>query len=350
MRSSPKRAALIAAFALACTDDETTPAATNTLDLKGAKILSESLDAAYLSIWSDRSGGESVWVVGGAGGRGRALEWKGDAWTDHETGIDQRLWWVHGFQGGPVIVVGEGGVAGRFEGSQWTPTPTDAVGSILYGVWGATPDDLWAVGGPWSRAPTGVTPEGDIVLRWKDDAWSRFPIPVLDGKPASAQKFLFKVWGTSADQAIIVGSSGLALHWDGASWRQEPTGDTASPLFTVSGRAADDAYAIGGFNDMRVIHWDGATWSPLPPAAFSPALTQGIFAGEPGAVYVGGISGYFAQLVGSSWTEPEPLTAAGFHAVWIDGDGEFWAAGGDIMSDDPSTGVLVTTRTGVVSP
>ena len=91
MRSSPKRAALIAAFALACTDDETTPAATNTLDLKGAKILSESLDAAYLSIWSDRSGGESVWVVGGAGGRGRALEWKGDAWTEHKTGIDQRL-------------------------------------------------------------------------------------------------------------------------------------------------------------------------------------------------------------------------------------------------------------------
>jgi hypothetical protein len=224
------------------------------------------------------------------------------------------------------------------------------VGSILYGVWGATPDDLWAVGGPWSRAPSGVTPEGDVVLRWKDGAWSRFAVPALEGKPASAQKFLFKVWGTSADQAIIVGSSGLALHWDGATWRQEPTGDTSGPLFTVSGRAADDAYAIGGFNEMRVIHWDGATWSPLPAAAFSPALTQGIFAGAPDAIYVGGISGYLGKFASETWTEPEPLTASGFHAVWVDGDGAFWAAGGDIMSDDPSTGVLVTTRAGVSAP
>ncbi len=347
---------VLSVMAAACTkgQEDVAPIPVQAVEVKGGTMVVDgAAEGALLSLWSDRSGGdsESVWMVGGTRSEPLVFEVKGNTFKRHDTGLSRRLWWVTGVPGGSVFVVGEGGVTARYDGSTWTPLATDVPGTTLFGVWGTGVDNVWAVGGPEGAPGGGVTPEGNVILRYDGTSWARQSVPELDARPESAQKFLFKVWGADKDNVVVVGSSGLALHYDGAAWRVEPTGDTAGALFTVSGRSADDIWAIGGLNEMRLIHWDGGKWSQVPVGEFPPTITQGLFVAPGTGLVAGGISGYVAALgTDGSWVEPDPETAQGFHAVWVDGGGAFWAVGGDIVSLDPVMTAIYTTRQGLEPP
>jgi len=75
----------------------------------------EPLGLALFKVWG--SGREDVIVVGDAG---VAWRWDGEAWTLEETGCATRLFTVHG--GGPDDVLAVGGTcARRFDGESWGP-------------------------------------------------------------------------------------------------------------------------------------------------------------------------------------------------------------------------------------
>lgn len=357
---APPLALAMALLATACTDDSASGSDTSgpkeqPVEITGGALITDgAAGGALLSVWSDRTGTaeapEPVWMVGGTRQKPLVLEVTGGTFKQHDPRVGRRLWWVSG-AGDQVFVVGEGGVTSRYDGTSWTPLATDVPGTTLYGVWGDSASNVWAVGGPESSPAEGVTPVGNVILHYDGTAWVRESVPILDDHPTSEQSFLFKVWGADRDHIFVVGSSGLALHYDGATWREEPTGDTAGALFTVSGRSATDVWAIGGLNEMRVIHWDGATWESVPVGDFAPTIAQGLFVAPGVGVVASGISGYVtARGLDGTWAEPDPETNQGFHSVWVDGGGSFWAVGGDIVSADPAVNVIYTTRQGVTAP
>ena len=62
-----------------------------------------------------------------------------------ELGID--LWWVFGFVGGDVLFSGSGGTILRYhDGAFDPPMTTPSSDGIVFGMWGPTDSDIWAVG------------------------------------------------------------------------------------------------------------------------------------------------------------------------------------------------------------
>lgn len=339
--------ASVALAAPACSDDGGSGGVAVPLDWHD--ITAEYQPGALLSGWA--AAPDDVWAVGGERGRSVALHYDGATWTDMDPGLDERLWWVHGFEGGRVFVVGDHGAAAYLEDDEWTITETGVPGTTLYGVWGTSPDDVWAVGGPAQVVPDGVEREGFVVLRFDGTAWTRVEIDALADKPASQGTNLFKVWGANADDVFIVGDSGLALHYDGQTWTEQSTGAN-DPLFTVVGRSADDVYAVGGLVAPVMVHWDGTAWSMVDLPPLPPEVMQGVWTAPGEAVYVGGWYGYTASLdIDGTWEVMETGSDLAYHAVFGDGSGGLWAVGGDIYSQlDDHVGTIITTQTSVPSP
>ncbi|MGH9888206.1 MAG: hypothetical protein ACREBE_21920, partial [bacterium] len=111
------------------------------------KLLASEQPAALLAVWGTTA--DNVWVVGGRSelaGAPTILHRSGGAWTrvdSNQRGID--LWWVFGFNGGDVYFTGSGGTILRYRNAQLERMVTPRTGTI-FGLWGASPDDLWAVG------------------------------------------------------------------------------------------------------------------------------------------------------------------------------------------------------------
>lgn len=293
--------------------------------------LSETYDTALFSVWA---AGEDVWIAGGERGKSTVLHLKDNAWIAHDTGLMQPLWWVHGFKDGPVWVVGDEGASARYDGGTWTTHDTGATGSVLYGVWGPTPNLLWAVGGPSDAVDT-ANAAGDMLLKWDGSAWSRVNLPALADSENVGSNRLFKVWGTAANHAIIVGDDGIALHYDGSDWSRKDTGHAGEFIFTVSGRSSSEAFAIGGFNQIFVIRWNGSEWADIPITSTlaTPPVAQGVWTAPGEDLYIAGFGGFAARWDATgTWHEGEYATTDVYHAITRDSTGAVWAVGGDIAT------------------
>ncbi len=123
--------------------------------------------------------GDHAWAVGGdASARSGdpdpvILVWDGSAWgrvpvppLDREIRAFFKVW---GTSADNVFVVGARGVILRYDGQEWTQTPTGTPHDFV-SLWGTGPDDIVAVGGR----------QNGMVARWNGAQWiSR----VLEGEP-----------------------------------------------------------------------------------------------------------------------------------------------------------------------
>ena len=235
------------------------------------------LDHAVLSTCGQ---GDDVLAVGGADDRGAILEWTGTEWRapviPASAGV---LWWCWVAPGGVAWAVGERGTVLTRVESGWQLVSTFGAVSdevTLYGVWGASADDIWVVGGSLGNPniPT-------AIAHYDGAIWT--PV-ATDGLP---QEALFKVWGNAADDIWAVGARGTALHYDGSSWSATAT-DSEARLTAVWGTATDDVYAVGGLGTGVVLRWDGAMWSQF---ALANEELAGVWTAPGLPVYVGGNRG-----------------------------------------------------------
>src|SRR5690606_11494877 len=199
------------------------------------EVVHVNLPGPLLSVWGTSS--TDVWAVGGdpADGSGpTVIHFDGEVWSQLSTGETQgNLWWVFGFADGPLYMGGDGGLILRYQAGTFTKMTTPGTGTV-FGIWGASPSDVWAVGGESENI-------GGFAWRLEGDSW--VPEPSLPADiPTSAA--IWKVFGTGSDDAWIVGSNGVSLHWDGSTFTPGGTGVGAS-LFTV--HASEGRYvAVGG--------------------------------------------------------------------------------------------------------
>ena len=284
------------------------------------------LRAGLTSVWGTSA--TDIWTVGGDPDDtgNTVMRFDGEIWQSLTTGFNGDLWWVHGFDCGPVFFAGAGGLILRYQDGVFErmETPGDAT---VYGIWGVSHDDLWAVGGNVS--------EGAFAWRFDGTAWQEaegFP-PILIRSSS-----LFKVWGASPEDVWMVGTGGVILHYDGERLTQVRS-ETARDLFTVSGNR-NRAVAVGGFGTGVILENDGTGWRDVTPEGTP--FVVGVVVGESSA-YAVGVEGAVLEATGASWeTLDTGIDIPGeLHSVWIDPEGGVWAVGGQVLASPLVDGVII---------
>jgi hypothetical protein len=150
----------------------------------------------------------------------------------------------------------DGGLDGAPDATPAAPewrTVLEGLDGSLLAIWGTSSKDVWSVGGSLGNGFE------SLVIRFDGTKWRRV-------KPAAARtETYWWVHGTGPNDVWLVGEQGRITHWDGASFREDASGTTAT-LFGVMAFAANDVWAVGGTpesatgaNDV-VLHFDGAAW------------------------------------------------------------------------------------------
>jgi hypothetical protein len=293
------------------------------------QVVGRGLPSALVSVWG--TGPSDVFTVGGDRGDGAGpivMHYDGASWTRLATGEVGNLWWVYGFADGPVYMGGDGGMILRYQNGAFTRMTTPGTDTI-FGIWGASSGDVWAVGGPLASST------GGFAWRLQGETWTVAPLPA----EVSANAVIWKMYGRTADDAWMVGTSGQTVRWDGAALTPVNAG-TGESLFTVHADA-QRFVAVGGAGTGSIIESDGGTtWRNVSPGA-APGLIGvcltpdgGFAVGQFGAVY---------KRTSSGWTEEKTQLQIdeSFHSVWEDGDGGVWLVGGDVLSLPLTAGIMV---------
>lgn len=313
---------LLAALAgglLACPPDDPPPGPDTTWR--------EAFDASevgwLLSVWGPADADE-LYAVGGSLDAGVMMRHDGTSWAPVDLGVTPApplLNWIHGFDAQTMVVVGSNGTALHRTGGTWTrvSTPTD---QNLWGVWGATPDDLWAVGGNGREAGEAT------VLRYQGGAWTAVALPALERPNVFA---FFKVWGSGPDDVFIVGQRGAVLRWDGTELTEQFAGASVD-LIAVWGTGPDHVVAVGGRNNGVASFFDGSTWRTEELAPMRGL--NGVWFRRPDAIHVVGVQGTLAVLDFDTGVVSETQTEVfeDFHAVFGDARGRLTTVGGNFMA------------------
>ncbi|MEJ7596279.1 MAG: hypothetical protein WKG01_00095 [Kofleriaceae bacterium] len=298
-----------------------------------AWALLDEAPASWMAVWGTSE--HDVWVVGGrpALGSGPQLaHYDGEAWATIDpgmTGFD--LWWVFGVPGSDTIYFGgSNGTILRYRAGVFEPMPTPGGTAIVFGIWGASDTDLWAVGS-----------DNGVGFAWRCDG-STWTAQTL---PAGVSGRLFKVHGQSATDLWIAGGSGTTLHWNGSALERVMT-ETPWPLFSVV-TTPSRTVAVGGTAAEGTILEHTSGWTAAPVLGIT--AWRGVAAAGD-EVYVVGESGTYVHHDGASWMAPrQSITQRDFHAAWIDPSGGLWAVGGD-FDRVPLTSNGVVTYFGATQP
>ena len=238
----------------------------------------------------------NIWAVGSVNlpeGSQGIVRWDGQKWNPFPSfdGVKQGML---GFDENNIFVVGGFGlfgIVGIWDGNIWnvnnffyTILGQDTVWS-LRGVWGSSPDNVWAVG------------DRGTIIHWDGSQWSKVQSPT--------NLILWDIWGTSADNVyalhISLANQSKLIHFDGTEWReitdQLPVGERSlvslwfdkggtgyltgnymvyydgtvfngidinqnASLLRVRGRNSADVFAVGV--NGRVYHFNGIDWTSYP--------------------------------------------------------------------------------------
>ena len=273
-----------------------------------------------LNVWGPSA--DDLYVVGGNPTAGLVMHFDGTAWSQLTLGHDVPLLnWTTGFGPNDITIVGNGGTVLHYDGTSWElqPTGTD---QDLWGVWGASANDLWAVGGK------GLMEGQATVLHFDGSTWQAATLPTLARPHVYA---FYKVWGSSADDLWVVGQRGAVLHYDGSAWSEEGVGST-DDLVSVWGTGPNHVAIVGGRSNGMISTFDGTSWntSSLTPLAG----LNGVWMRNDHAVHVVGLDGTTAVVDFDShrYEEILPDTAETFHSIFGDDSGRVTAVGGNLES------------------
>ncbi len=277
-----------------------------------------------LSTWGTSE--SDVWAVGGQPGQGLVYHYDGSDWAPVDLGVQAPLLnWVFGFAEDDVYVVGDEGVILHYDGSSWS-TESSTETESLWGIWGSSRDNMFAVGG------SGRPDSKPTLLQRDASGWRSVAVPTIDRPNVFA---LFKVWGSGPNDVIAVGQRGVILRYDGSTWRSEASG-TAEDLISLWGTSANQVVAVGGRSNGQVVTWDGQNWThrslaPLPGV-------NGVWVSDSTA-HIAGEGGVLGRIDLSSMELTEDTLEAGIdpflsvHAIFGVNQG-LYAVGGSLLRQE----------------
>lgn len=316
-------AALVAAAALsACAGEpeDPQPAAPEW------SVVASDLPGALLSVRGRAA--DDVWVTGAdlADGRGGyVLHWNGAAWTRFEVAREGDVWWSSPAGPDATLFVGHRGLALRHQrGAAELEVLETGLDDTLFGVQAFSADDAWAVGGD----PTAVR-RPHVLLRWDGASWQVFEA-LPPGIPERSA--FFKVWGSAPDDVWVVGTLGVALHYDGWSWTLVPAG-TQLDLLTVHGHGGH-VFAVGGRIRGALVSRIAGEHALASAELYDLPQLFGVWCRPDGRPTVVGSQGFVAHMTAADALEIDedaPETPQDYHAVFVDPEGGIWGVGGHIV-------------------
>jgi hypothetical protein len=233
---------------------------------------------------------EGVWGASSSdvyvtGENGTILHYDGASWSPMQSGTTENLGVVWGTSSSDVFVAALPGYAGQilhYDGTSWSPMQQRA-----WGVWGSSPDDVWAVSGEYA------------VYYYDGIRWT------VAWRPANyiASEGLSTIWGTSSTDVWVAGNAGVALHYDGMEWSGRSPYVSNAFLqkrrfvyyYGLWASSPSDAYIMGccfEFSPGRFqvfLHWDGDRWDAVDLGT-SDSL-EGMWGSSPNDLYVVGSNG-----------------------------------------------------------
>lgn len=243
-------------------------------------------------------------------------------------------------------------------------------GNTLWGAWGASASDIWAVG------------DAGAILHYTNGQWK----PII----SPTKNALYTVWGSSATDVYAAGDLGTVLHYDGKDWKPETiTGNTTSvgAIYAIWGNSKDNVWMVGaggtilrkeagtlkrevlpnkpGFNvvlngvwgvDNKVfgvgaqgwfVAWDGTKWdaAQIPDVRAQADHMTSIVGVDAGHFYVGARSGAVWRFQNNAWTTVAPFGDYGIYTLLMQGADIF--AAGDVLYYD-KVNKDATKRRGIV--
>lgn len=299
-----------------------TPYDTDTAPPQWTPIAS-GLSGALLSVPARSH--EHLYLLGAdSGGTPMGFYLEGDDWWELPSLSAGDLWW--GFEWGEQLwVVGDGGRVIQLENNLLVGETILDAGTILFGIWGTSPSDLYAVG------------SDGIPRMWHFDGgdWSAVLLP----EEAAEHTALFKVWGRSPTEVWAIGAGGLALRLIGDHWEVSETPTTDS-LFTLHGNR-EQLYAVGGASSGVILRWEDGWVDESPPDA---AQLNGVYVRSQGCdpIAVGLYGAVWWRQDGIWQADPQPTnTTLGLHAAWLGPYCDPWVVGGSLSSWPMEDGVLL---------
>jgi len=295
------------------------------------------------SAWTPVTGGPTneILALGGdapddlwAGVYGTAVAHYGGpaaGWT--EMPIDNpsggSAWDVMVFGPNDVWLAGPSAFLWHWDGQRWIqPTGTP---SETFGIWGATPDDVW-VGGQGT------------ISHWNGQALSTATL--------AAPWYVYRMWGTSArdvwatanqspsigpsvTRLLHLGAGGAAAGWSVV----DPGGGGA--FSATHGTAPDDVWTVGARGVMQ--HWDGAAWSPRRSAGNDDL--QSVWAASATDAWAVDVAGRALHWDGQAWTATQTPDSFLF-AVYGTAADDVWAVGTKVVRFDGHAWSTVRDATG----
>ena len=288
----------------------------------GWQVVDDAVDGHMLSAWCD---GEQTLLVGGRDGLGTVVSTGGSGWDRVDGAGGKALRWIWGEGHDGPVVVGDGGTVLRLEGGGLLPQFSSLGPDVtLWGVWGSSSQDVWAVGGSLQGGARGV------IMHWDGLAW--IPFAAEDEYDVN----FFKVWGCAQDRAWIVGELGTVLRFDGEQWHREDV-PTDADLYTDHGTAdCQNVLAVGLARTAGrgvVLRLGDAGWEMLRDDVRVPLF--GV-CGDAEEAWIVGAAGYAARVVENDLEEDPIPTQLDLHACYRAPGCGLWAVGGDLLGSSPS--------------
>jgi hypothetical protein len=325
--------AAVAFVALACKDAGPARPASQAASWQA---LATELPSALLSVAG--RGPDDVFAVGADKGSGPlVLHFDGKGWKTLRTGHTGDLWWVHVFANGPALMAGASATVLRYDGHGFERMPTPGFGrQTVYGVWGKSPDDFYAVGSASGR--------NGFVWHYHGGAFENETLPRdLPRMAGNEVPGFFKVWGTG-DDVWVVGAAGTILHRTGVAPFVVIPSPTKNTLFTVHG-TGDRVVAVGGASNGTLLEGTrSGTFRDASPEGT--ALIQGIFTSDEGDWASGERGLVYAHAPGAGpWKvvegTPALPAASSLHSIFVDSSGGVWSAGGNVLTPALDQGILL---------
>lgn len=325
------RLCLLVCFLLAgCDDAPVNPEADQgvTPEVWG-QAFDATAEGAFLSVFGP--GPDDIWTVGGQPEQGAVWHFDGTTWAAADPPDGPLFNWVHG-AGDRLWMVGNGGriLTRMGDGFAAVDSPVTAP---LWGVWAASADEAWAVGG---EARDDGQPADPVLLHFSGGQWTRQELPPID----RSFRAIFKVFGLAANDVYAVGAKGVILHWDGQAWAQQASG-TGEDLISLWGNRTDDLVIVGGRGNgvlARLI--DGAWHAEVVTG--QPGF-NGVFVQADGTAFVAGGRGLLLRVAAGAFVgeRRNSGTREVLHGIWGTSAGHRIAVGGSLDTSPPWVGVAL---------
>ena len=173
-----------------------------------------------------------------------------DEWILMDSNTIEVLYGVWGSSSNDVFAVGNNGSILHYDGNQWRAMNSGTSAS-LYGVWGTSSDNVFAVG------------EGGTILHYNGSVWHSVDSGAHDQIQVNG------IWGSSGSDIFIVGvdeenGDGIILHYNGSEW-QEMNRRALIYFGEIWGTEPNDIFVLGGYQNPMVLssyilHYDGTEW------------------------------------------------------------------------------------------